>query len=72
MEKLTPQQEQVYKNKFFGKRVRVIDSKGGEWVGKCQFIGYNKYLPSYGFQVTIDRTPVTNVDPTKIELMLSK
>ncbi len=60
--------EQQYKNKFLGKKVRVIDSKGDEWVGKCEFIGYNKYLPSYGFQVTVNRTPITNVDPSKVEL----
>ncbi len=60
--------EQEYKTKFLGKKVIVIDSYGDEWVGICNFIGYNPYLPSYGFQVTIGRTPVTNVDPSKIEI----
>jgi len=60
--------EDKYREKFLGKKVVVIDSKGEEWVGRCEFIGFNPYLPSYGFQVTINRTPITNVDPFKVEL----
>ncbi len=60
--------DQKYRDKFLGKKVRVIDSNGEEWIGKCEFIGYNKYLPSYGFQVTVNRTPITNLNPDNVSL----
>jgi len=53
---------------FLGKRISVEDGKGKTWVGECQFIGHNQYIPSWGLQVTISRTPITNVKIKWIEL----
>lgn len=64
MNRLTTEQEQFYKDKFLGKKVRYES-----WVGVCQFIGYNINLPSWGFQLTVDRTPIQNVNPTGIVLV---
>jgi hypothetical protein len=52
-----------------GKRISVETEKGEKWVGTCQFLGYNDYLPSWGFQVTLDRTPVQHVKPKTIRLI---
>lgn len=68
MEKLTNQEIQNLQNLYLGKKIEVIDEKGNRHVGKCGFIGYNPYFPSYGFQVTLSRTPVTNVDYKTIKL----
>jgi hypothetical protein len=63
-------QEQIEKMKeqFIGKRISVETKDGIGWVGNCEFIGYNKYLPSWGFQVTLDRTPIQYVIPESIKL----
>ena len=65
------QQEQIDKMRelFMGKRISVETKKGERWVGTCQFLGYNDYLPSWGFQVTLDRTPVQDVKPDSIKLI---
>lgn len=62
------QQEQIEKmrEQFMGKRVSVETKKGERWVGTCQFLGHNDYLPSWGFQVTLDRTPIQHVKPKTI------
>lgn len=52
---------------FIGKKVQ-IEGDGGEHVGWCQFIGYNKNLPSWNLQVTLSRTPVSNVKLSSIKL----
>lgn len=46
---------------FLHKKVVVFDSKNRRWVGKCNFIGLNPFILSWGLQVTINRTPITNV-----------
>lgn len=65
------QQEQIEKmrEQFMGKRISVETEKGEKWVGTCQFLGYNDYLPSWGFQVTLDRTPVQHVKPKTIRII---
>ena len=76
--KLNEQQIKHLQDKYLGKRIRVpysnntgfgIVRKDDFLVGKCEFIGYNPFFPSWGFQVTISRTPVINVDPSKIQLI---
>lgn len=57
----------LLRKEFVGKRV-CVENKDGVFCGKCVFIGYNEYLPSFGFQVTVDRTPVTNVEIRNIRL----
>jgi len=63
-------EEQIEKmrEQFMGKRISLDTEQGIGWVGTCQFIGYNKYLPSWGFQVTLDRTPIQHVIPESIKL----
>lgn len=66
---LTESEIQQLSDTFLGKKVEVIGD-GGRHVGVVDFIGYNQFLPSYGFQVTLSRTPVTNVDPNSIKLFI--
>jgi len=76
MEKrLTDQQIKELQDKFLGKKISVPSNKYTGFgmrsdftVGKCKFIGYNPHLPSWGLQVTLDRTPIRNVDHIKIKL----
>jgi|LakMenEpi03Aug12_release.lakeMendotaPanAssembly.Ray.scaffolds.fasta_scaffold702316_2 hypothetical protein len=56
-------------DKFLGKKISVIDQKGITHVGICDFIGYNRFIPSWGFQVTVSRVPITNVDVKTIKLL---
>jgi histidyl-tRNA synthetase len=64
---LTESEIQQLSDTFLGKKVEVIGD-GGRYVGVVDFIGYNQFLPSYGFQVTLDRMPVSNVNPNSIKL----
>jgi hypothetical protein len=66
---LTESEIQQLRDTFLGKKVEVIGD-GGRYVGVADFIGYNQFLPSYGFQVTLSRMPVTNVDPKSIKLFI--
>ena len=54
---------------FKGKRISVKDGKGETWIGECYFIGHNPHLPSWGLQVTLDRTPISNVVLSSIKLV---
>lgn len=65
---IPPEQIEQMKEKFLGKRVVFKTHNGKRWVGKCTFLGHNEYLPSWGFQVTIDRLPLPHVIPDTIEL----
>ena len=69
MTKLTDEQLQELRDKFLNKKISVIDGQGEKWVGNCQFLGYNPYMKSWGLQVTLDRTPVTHIDPNSIKLV---
>jgi hypothetical protein len=69
----TDSEIELARKKFMGKKVRVKKYKGSDgrvsdWVGNCYFLGYNKYLPSWGFQITINRTPLSNIRLDQIEL----
>lgn len=60
------------KLKYEGKRVRVrtmIEGHPRFIVGNCTFIGFNKMIPSYGLQITVDRFPITNIKESDIELI---
>lgn len=70
--------EQQLQDKFLGKRIKLpwINNTGYGIVqdndsitGICGFIGYNKHMPNWGLQVTIDRTAITHVDYTKIQII---
>jgi hypothetical protein len=65
---LTNSEISLLRNKFIGNKVELIGD-GGRFVGVVDFIGYNEHLTNYGFQVTIDRMPVTNVKPNSIKLV---
>lgn len=69
---------ELLKEQFMGKRIKVkfltgVDKHGKnvftEIVGVCTFIGYNTYLPKFGFQVTVDRLPIRNVEIQNISLV---
>lgn len=42
--------------------------KYGNMVGICDYFGY-AFFESWGLQLTICRTPISNVDMTKIEIL---
>ena len=54
-------------DRFPGKRISVENNKG-KWVGNSTFIGNNEHFPSFELQVTLDRTPVTNIKINLIKL----
>jgi hypothetical protein len=56
---------------FIGKRISVIGDVG-KVVGICDSLGYNEFFPSWGFQVTISRMPVSNVKTNSIHLVEDK
>lgn len=63
----------VARKKFMGKKVRLKNHKGNygikTWVGTCNFLGYNENLPSWGLQVTIERTPLNHIKLDQLELV---
>lgn len=67
--RLSEQEISDLQNKFLHKRISVEGGDGQVWIGKCKFLGYNKYLPSWDLQITIDRTPISNVKLSSIKLM---
>jgi hypothetical protein len=67
--KITQAQIENMREKFIAKRIFFETESGERWVGTCQFLGYNDFLPSWGFQITIDRTPVQHVKPDSINLL---
>lgn len=67
MKRLTSEQLLKLKEEFLGKKIE-LKGDGGRYVGTVDFIGYNENLPTYGFQVTLDRMPVSNVNPNSIKL----
>lgn len=54
---------------LLGKRIKFSTKSGKSYKGTCDFIGYNKYFPSWELQITIDRTPIPNVLFNSIELL---
>lgn len=67
MKRLTDAQISELRDNFLGKKIE-LKGDGGRYVGTVDFIGYNENLPTYGFQVTLDRMPVSNVNPNSIKL----
>lgn len=67
MKKISKEQIGELKDKFIGKRISV-KGDGGRFVGTCDFLGFS-YFKSWGFQVTIDRMPVSNVKIESIHLV---
>ena len=65
---LKKQEIEELNTKFLNKRILVIDSTGKTIGGKCTFIGFNSFFPSWGLQVTVDRMPISNVNPKNIKL----
>lgn len=61
-------------NKYLGKTITIPFVREGKIynedtiTGICNFIGPNSHLPKWELQITIDRTPISNVDYTKIKL----
>lgn len=67
MKTLREEQIKELKDKFIGKHISV-EGDGGRFVGTCDFLGYS-HFESWGFQVTIDRMPVSNVKIKSIYLI---
>ena len=59
---------EILNQEFLGKRI-LVQTKKGNFAGVCKFIGHNEFFPSWELQVTIDRTPVTNVEIKNIGLV---
>lgn len=66
--RLSPKQISELKTKFLGKKITFRDTNGVKHVGTSDFIGYNEFFPMWGLQITIDRTPITNVNHSTIQL----
>lgn len=67
-EKISEETLDKLRKEFIDKKISVIDYKGEKYVGMCSFLGYNKYCPKWDIQVTLDRTPVTNININSIKL----
>ncbi len=59
---------ELFRESIMGKRVRV-KTKDGSTSGTVQYFGYNKHIPSWGLQVTLDRFPILNIQLKDIELL---
>ena len=59
------------RSNFIGKRISVTNDKNTV-VGICDSLGYNEFFPSWGFQITISRMPVSNVKTNSIHLVEDK
>ncbi len=68
MTKLNDKQLGELREKWLNKKVNLLDEAGNKHVGVVDFIGYNRMLPSWGFQVTLSRTPVQHVIVDSIKL----
>ena len=68
MTQIDQQTLQILQEQFLGKRVSV-DTPKGKFAGVCNFIGHNEFFPSFGLQITLDRTPVTNIEIRNIKLL---
>jgi hypothetical protein len=66
--KISKQEIKRLNDEFLGKRVDARDERGETHVGVLDFVGYNKFLPEWGFQVTLDRTPHDRIIPESIKL----
>lgn len=67
-EKISDEEIKRLSDEFLGKRVDVRDERGVRHTGTLDFVGYNRFLPEWGFQVTLSRTPHDHVVPESIEL----
>lgn len=70
MKKLSYEELQSMTDKFLNKKISLVDRNGKTWIGNCQFLGYNRYMESWGLQVTLDRTPITHINSTSIKLFV--
>ena len=68
MTKLMKQEAQELQDKWIGKKVTLRDESGKSFTGVVTFMGFNRMLPSWGFQVTLNRLPIQHVVPETIEL----
>jgi len=69
MGKLTEKEVEKLQLKFIGKKISVIDGNKQKWIGKCDWLGYNQNIPSWHFQVTMERTPLRNVEINSIKII---
>jgi len=65
---ITSEQIQQLNNKFLGKKVILRTETGKRHVGTAEFIGINRFIPEWGLQFTLSRTPIDHVDPRTVEL----
>lgn len=65
--KLSDKQIKELQDVYLNKKIKISTPKQ-QYVGVCNFIGYNSFLPDWGLQVTMDRFPITNLELYQIEL----
>ena len=63
MERIKQEIIQEMSETLVGKRVAYRDM-----TGKCDYFGYS-FFESWGLQLTIDRTPISNVKISEIKLI---
>lgn len=59
---------EILRQTALGKKVRV-ENEDGVHVGRCTFIGYNPFLPSWGLQLTVGNKPVMRAKLSTIEVI---
>ena len=67
MERISEDILEEIRKEIMGKK-DICENYEGEHVGICQFFGYNSFFPSWELQITLSRTPVTNVKLSSIRL----
>lgn len=67
-ELISEEEIRILNEKFIGKRINLEDEKGIQYSGIAEYIGYNPLFPSWGFQVTVGRLPITNVKVSSLSL----
>ncbi len=73
MERIPQEQIELLRESLVGKMIGVhftfLNGKRTYTRGICQYFGYNDFYPSFKLQVTIDRTPITHLELSDIELL---
>ena len=57
------------KQKFLGKKIEFKTQNNIRHVGTCEFLGPNQFFPSWGIQITVNRTPIPQVSVDSIKII---
>lgn len=57
------------KQEFLGKKIEFKTQNNIRHVGTCEFLGPNQFFPSWGIQITVNRTPIPQVILDSIKII---